>query len=175
MTLLDAKEHDPRRARRNWMIAGTAALLLLALAILWFWPTGRFRFWREWSIANQFFAAIEHRHFDAAYGLYNGDPEWKQHPEKYQQYSLARFMQDWGPSGDFGAIVSHQIDCAIEPPKSGFASASGVVIVVRVNRRPDQMLLWIEKGSHTITTSPWDMEFLTRHSPLVRAACYRAG
>jgi hypothetical protein len=157
------------------MIVATAALLLVTFAILWFWPSGRVRFWWACSIANQFFAAIEHRDFDAAYGFYNGDPEWKQHPEKYQQYTLSQFTQDWGPSGDFGAIKSHQIECAIEPPKSGFASSSGVVVVVRVNRLSDTTLLWIEKGSRTITTSPRDLEFLTRHSPLVRAACYRAG
>lgn len=175
MTLLDAKEYDPSRPRRTRVIIGSAVLLLITCAVLWFWPTGRFRLWREWSIANRFFRSIEQRDFDTAYGLYNGDPEWKEHPEKYQQYTLSQFKQDWGPSSNFGTIRTHEIDCVIEPPKSGFAPPSGVVVVVRVNHLHDPTLLWIEKKSHTITTSPWDLEFLTRHSPLVRAACYHAG
>jgi hypothetical protein len=143
--------------------------------VCWFWPSGRVRHWRQWSLANRFFGAIEHRDFEAAYGLYNGDSNWKQHPEKYKKYSFDQFTADWGPSSDLGAVSSHEIHCAIEPPKMGFASASGVVVVAEVNGRQDPTLLWIEKKSETITTSPWDLAFLTRGSPLVRARCYRAG
>ena len=171
MALLDAKEYDPGPARRRWRLVAFSVPVVLVCFILWFWPTGRFRYWQQWSTANKFFAALEKRNFDAAYALYNNDPEWKQHPEKYGQYTFSQFEQDWGPAGSLGAISSHQLDCVIEPPKSGFASPTGVVAVVSVNRLPDPMLLWIEKKSHTITTSPWDLEYLTRHSPLVRKAC----
>jgi hypothetical protein len=175
MGLMDAKEYDPRPARRRWMIAGLAAVLVVVCLVLWFWPSGRFRYWRQWSIADNFFAAIEHKDFDSAYGLYNADPDWKQHPGKYNQYPLAQFTLDWGPASEFGIITTHQVECAIEPPKKGFVSASGVVAVVKVNGRTDPTLLWVEKKSGTITTSPWDLYYLTHNSPLVRARCINPG
>jgi hypothetical protein len=171
MGLMDATEYDPRPARRRWMLIGLGVTLLITLVVLWFWPSGRFRHWQEWNIANKFFTALERQDFDSAYALYNADSDWKQHPEKYNQYSQARFTLDWGPAGDYGKIVSHHMVCAIEPPKKGFGSASGVVAVVIVNGHTEPTLLWIEKKSGTITTSPWDMYYLTRDSPLVRARC----
>jgi hypothetical protein len=159
MGLMDAQEYDPRPAQRRWRIIYASASLLFLFLLSWFWPSGRFRHWHEWSIANKFLAAIEHRDFDSAYGLYNGDSNWKRHAEQYKKYSFSQFTADWGPSGDLGAVSSHEIRCAIEPSKMGFASASGVAVVAEVNGRPDPTLLWIEKKSETITTSPWD-----RHS-----------
>ena len=88
MGLMDAQEYDPRPAQRRWKMACIAAVLVIVFLTVWFWPSGRFRYWRQRSIASKFFRAIEHRDFDSAYGLYNGDPEWKQHPEKYSQYTL---------------------------------------------------------------------------------------
>lgn len=154
MGLLDAKEYDPRPARRRWTLLWTTIALLIVFLILWFWPSGRFRYIQEWHVANNFFEAIEHKDFDAAYGLYNADDKWKQHPEKYNQYSLAQFTLDWGPASEFGAINSHQVDCATEPKKKGFVSPSGVIVVVTLNGRTTPTLLWVEKKSHTITTAP---------------------
>ncbi len=171
MGLLDANEYDPRPARRRWMMAIAGAVLAVTLLVLWFWPSGRFRHWQQWNTANKFFFALENKDFDTAYGLYFADPEWKQHPEKYNQYPLARFTLDWGPASDFGIMVSHHVDCVIDPPKKGFVSASGVVALVKVNQRTEPTLLWIEKKNGTITTSPWDLYYLTHDSPLVRARC----
>jgi|SRR5689334_16852002 len=173
MALLDAREYDPEPARRRRRIAAFCVGLLLIALVLWFWPSGRFRYWNQWTLANRFFSALEGRDFEKAYGLYNNDPDWKSHAEKYQKYGYAQFVQDWGPSGTLGVISSHQVSCVIKPPATGFAPATGVVAVVKVNKLPDATLLWIENKSHTITTSPSDLESLTRHSPLVRALCYR--
>jgi|SRR5215831_11706025 len=170
---LDAKEYDPKPARRKWMVAGCAISLLLVFLGLWFWPSGRFRFWREWSVGNRFFAALAQKDFETAYGIYNADPDWKRHPERYKEYPLSHFMLDWGPSGELGTISSYQVDCAIAPFSTSYASASGMVLVVTVNRRTEPTLLWIERKSHSITSSPWDLDLLTRGSPLVRARCYR--
>ena len=104
---------------------------------------------------NHFFAALEQKNFDKAYGVYYADPDWKQHPQKYNQYPLAQFVLDWGPSGDYGPITSHHIDCATEPPKKDFQSSSGVIVVVTINRRNESTSLWVEKKSKTITTSPF--------------------
>jgi hypothetical protein len=173
MALMDAKEYDPRPARKRLVIGVSSLAVIMLLLLLWFWPSGRFRYWRQWKIGENFLAAIEHRDFDAAYSLYNADPGWKQHPEKYSNYTLPRFMQDWGAASEFGTITSHKIDCAIGPQQKGFQSPSGVVLLVYVNHRPDPTLLWVEKKSGTISTSPLSFDELTRNAPLVRAVCNR--
>jgi hypothetical protein len=171
MALMDAKEYDPRPVRRRLAVIAVSIALIIVFVILWFWPSGRFRYLRQWNLADHFFAAIEHRNFDEAYGLYNADPEWKQHPEKYSKYTLPEFTQDWGPASEFGAINSYKIECAINPPQKGFQASSGVVLLVSVNHRPDSTLLWIEKNSGAMSTSPLTFEELTRNAPLVRAVC----
>ena len=151
MSLLDAKEYDPRPAQRRWRLIGLALVVVISAFLVWWF----FRYWPEEQVIDKYFAAIERKDFDAAYGLYNGDPDWKQHAQKYNQYSLSQFMLDWGPSSEYGAITSHHIDCATEPKKKGFQSPSGVIVVVTINQRSESTSLWVEKKSKTITISPW--------------------
>ena len=150
MGLLDATEYDPRPAqRRNRMILIAIVIAIFAI-ILYF----IFRYYPEKRVINHFFEAIEHKDFDAAYGIYYHDPDWKQHPGKYKDYTLNQFVLEWGPSGDYGPIASHHVDCATEPHKSGFQAASGIIVVVTINKRAESTSLWVEKKSKTITHSP---------------------
>ena len=157
MALMDAKEYDPRPAQRRRRMAGIAVVLLLVFVVLWFWPDGRFRYWRHWGVADRFFATLERKDFDTAYGLYQGDPDWKQHPEKYSGYTVSQFTLDWGPSGEYGPITSHRVDCAAAPPKKGFASPSGVIVVVTINNRAEPRSMWVENKSRSITDSPYKL------------------
>src|SRR5215472_6907624 len=121
MGLMDAKEYDPRPARRLWTIVGVVVGLAVVWWILWFWPIipWFYRYGSQERVINRFLEAIERKDFDTAYGIYHADPDWKQHPNEHQEYPLARFMLDWGPSGDYGAIASHRIECAADPSKGG--------------------------------------------------------
>ena len=152
MALLDAKEYDPRPAeRRKRLIIIVVVIAVVALPTWWFT-----RYWPEEHVVNKFFKAIEHKDFDTAFGIYNADPDWKQHPEKYSQYPPNQFYLDWGPSSEYGVIASHEIDCATEPDKKGFASPTGVIVVVRINHRADgETSMWVEKKSKTLTISPF--------------------
>jgi hypothetical protein len=158
MGLMDAKEYDPRPAQRRWTMVGVLAAIAVAALVIWWF----YRYWPEEHVVNKFFDAIEHKDFDAAYGLYFADPDWKQHPEKYSRYTLNQFKLDWGPSSEYGTITTHKIDCATEPPTKDFQSPSGVIVVVIINGRSQVMLngdtgplsLWVEKKSKTITVSP---------------------
>ena len=154
MALMDAKEYDPRPAQRRWRLIGAAAAVAVAaLAFWWF-----FRYWPEERVVNRFFEALERKDFDAAYGIYNADPDWKQHAAKYDQYPLPQFMLDWGPSSEYGAITSHRIDCAKEPDKKDFQSPSGVIVTVIVNGRSQGTSLWVEKKTKTLTLSPFELQ-----------------
>ena len=150
MALMDAKEYDPRPAQKRRKIIATVVVAVLAIAVYLYLT----RFDSEKKVINQFFQAIEQKNYDAAYGIYYADPDWKQHPEKYSSYTINQFKLDWGPQGEYGAITSHQIDCALEPPKKGFASPSGVIVVVIINNLHDTRSMWVEKKSKTITDSP---------------------
>ena len=151
MGLMDAKEYDPRPTQRLWRAIGALGLLLVIAFVGWWF----FRYWPEEHTVNKFFEALERQDFETAYGIYQGDPDWKQHPQKYTEYALPQFKLDWGPSSDYGAITSHQIDCATEPKKQDFHASSGVIVVVTINKRSDPTSLWVEKKNKSITTSPW--------------------
>jgi hypothetical protein len=150
MALMDAKEYDPRPAQKRRKIIATVVVAVLAIAVYLYLT----RYDSEKKVINKFFQAIEQKDYDTAYGIYYADPNWKQHPEKYTAYTINQFKLDWGPSGEYGTITSHKIDCALEPPKKDFVSPSGVIIVVIINNMHDTRSMWVEKKSKTITDSP---------------------
>lgn len=153
MALLDAKEYDPLPAqRRTRLIIILVILAVVAVSVWWFT-----RYWPEERAVNKFFQAIQRKDFETAYGIYNADPDWKQHPDKYNQYSLNQFTLDWGPSGDYGVITSYKIDCVKEPDKKGFASPSGVIVAVTINHLPQDVSMWVEKRTKTLTPSPFPL------------------
>ena len=150
MTIFQAKEYDPRveKRRRMYVIGGIIVIAIAAFLIY------HYRNWREERTVNRFFAAVEQKDYDKAYGIWNADPNWKQHPQKYSMYTLGQFTLDWGPSSEYGTITSHRVDCALAPPKKDFASPTGVVVVVTINNRAEPRSMWVEKKSKVITDSP---------------------
>ena len=150
MALMDAKEYDPRPAEKRRKIIATVVVLVIAVSVYLYIT----RYDSEKRVISNFFQAIEQKDFDKAYGIYEGDPDWKQHPEKYANYSANQFKMDWGPQGEYGVISSHRVYCALEPPKKEFASPSGVVVVVIINNRAEPRSMWVEKKSKTISDSP---------------------
>ena len=157
MALMDAKEYDPRPAqRRRQLIVAALTIVLVPLAI-WYWYFF-IHYGPQRRVVDRFFAALEHQDFESAYGIYKADADWKQHPEKYNDYSLSQFKLDWGPSGDYGPISRYSIDCVLDPPKKGSQSASGVIVEVIVNGRSEPASLWVEKASRTITQSPYEVQ-----------------
>jgi hypothetical protein len=153
MGLMDAKEYDPRPAQRRWQLLVTALVIVIAVFLVWWF----FRFYPEDHVINKFFQAIEHKDYDTAYGLYFADPDWKQHPQKYNQYPLPQFMLDWGPSSEYGTITSHKIECTTEPPSKAYRSPTGVIVVVSVNKRPETTSMWVEKKTKSISLSPQEV------------------
>jgi len=144
---MNAPPFDPARERRKRGIIITIILLVALVAMLGW----RFRYWPEERIVDHFFEALQHKDYEAAYGIWFHDPEWKQHADKYAKYPLNEFMQDWGPGGEWGLIQNYKIDGA-ESPKGG---SSGVVVLVTVNGRAEKARVWVEKSDKTLTFSPY--------------------
>lgn len=159
MGLLDATEYDPEPARRRTRLLIIGGLSIVAIVILYF----LFRYYPETRVVNNFFQAIEQKDFEKAYGIYNADPDWKQHPQQHE-YTYSQFYLDWGPGGEYGIISSHSIACLKEPHKSGFQPASGIIVAVTINKRPIRRYLWVEKKTKEIHISPFELDNCTAFS-----------
>jgi hypothetical protein len=126
-----------------YVIGGIIVIAIAAFLIY------HYRNWREERTVNRFFAAVEQKDYDKAYGIWNADPNWKQHPQKYSGYNFGTFELDWGPTGEYGDIRSHRIRTAITPK-----NASGVLVVVMINDRKEPMALWVEKKDQSMSFKP---------------------
>jgi len=154
MTLMDAPQFNVRRERRNRTLAVTGIVILIIAFFasisfyldtpwqLWHWPSDH--------RVNQFFSAVEAGNFNKAYGIWNHDPNWQQHPQKYSSYDFAQFQKDWGPASDYGVIKSHKIIVA----KS---VGNGVVLGVNINGGKTPLFLRVDDASKTIGFSPVEL------------------
>ena len=147
MTLLDAREYDEEKARKKRARIILVAVVLLVVAFLGWW----FRYWPEQRVADRFFHALEHQQYETAYAVWMHDPEWRQHPDRYQKYPYNEFYRDWGPGGEWGLIKSYKVYATGTPPGGG----SGVIVDVTVNDRAQRARVWVEKSDKTMSFSPY--------------------
>lgn len=147
MTLLDAQPYDDQRAksRRGILIAA----IIVGLFLIWL--AYHLRDFPERNAVEKFFSALEHNQMETAFAVWNHDPDWKQHAEKFEKYSFGTFSQDWGSSGEWGAIKSHAIDCS-------YSSGSGVIVQVTVNHRAQHAYVWVDKSEKTLHFSPDEID-----------------
>ena len=144
---MDAQQYDEAGAHRRQK--RTIAIVIIALFLAW--VGYHFRNYPERRAADQFLAALQRGDVEDAYGLWLKDPNWKQHPQKYSQYNFGDFSEDWGPSGEWGIIKSHRIDCSL-------SRGSGVIVQATVNDRAESMYIWVDKGPKTLHFSPDKIE-----------------
>lgn len=154
MTLLDAPAYNARRARRNHIIAVTSVIVVVVAAIaawLWFLQIPwQFWHWPADHKINKFMTAVESGDFNKAYGLWNNDANWQQHPQRYEPYNFNEFMKDWGPNNqDYGPIRSHQIVISHH-------AGNGVIVGVRINGQSKPLFLRVD-DSGTIGFSPVEL------------------
>ena len=144
MTLLDAQPYDPvKEKRRKIQIALVVAGVLVLAGLAWM-----YRNWPEEHAVDKFFAALQAQNYEGAYGDYFHDPEWRQHVQKYSQYTYADFYRDWGPGGEWGLVKSHRI-------YGSAATREGVVVEVVVNERADRARMFVAKSGKTLTVYPY--------------------
>src|ERR1700677_3083756 len=144
MTLLDAPTYDPTKARkrRNILIAGLLAVLVIAGLLWYFWDLPQ-----ERRVKQFFSAAIEAKDLPKPFALWNHEPNWRQHPQKYAAYPYGRFEVDWGHSSDWGDIKTHKIVMSK-------TVGSGVVVGIDVNGQKTPVFLWVERKAKTLGFSP---------------------
>ena len=151
MTLLDATPYDPGPSRRRKIRILAAVVVILVLAAV-AWTN---RYWSEERAVDKFFAALQNKDYETAYGIYYADAQWKTHPDKYSKYPLNQFIQDWGPGGQWGLIRNYKVNGS----STCSSGASGVVVDVIVNERAEHAQLWVEKSDKTLSPPPCELLF----------------
>jgi hypothetical protein len=147
MTLLDAQPFDVAKARRRKiqvLVAVTAVIVLAVLAWM-------YRNWPAEHTVDKFFAALQRQDYETAYGVYFNDPNWRQHQQKYPQYTYADFYRDWGPGGEWGLVKSYKIYGSANTKGLG---GGGVVVEVVVNERAERARMFVQKDK-TLTVYPY--------------------
>ena len=145
MTLMDAEQYDPARDRRR----RRRIVIVIILVLLAAWVVYHCRDYPERKAAGKFFTALQNQNYEAAYGVWFRDPDWKQHANQYSKYGFNDFYRDWGPGGEWGLVKSHSVDCSLSP-----AGGSGVIVQVTVNARTEHAYVWVEKSNKTLSFSP---------------------
>ncbi len=134
--LMNAPEYNEAREKRNrnlFIAAGVLVLLAVVLCLLgyilghgWFFTNLK----AEHRV-NVFFKDLEAKDYAAAYGIWQNDPNWAQHPKQYE-YTLKRFTEDWTTESPVEApITSHHVDISKTDGSGNFGT--GIIVAVRVN------------------------------------------
>jgi hypothetical protein len=148
MTLMDAGTYraDGSKKKRKLLLVvlGVAGIVAIAAFLTWNIPAER--------RVNRLFAAIESKDLPLAFGIWNNDPNWQQHAQQYavDGYSYGRFVNDWGPGGEYGSIKSHRILHATS------RYGNNTLLAVEVNgRKADLVTLAVGKKAHAMTFPPF--------------------
>ena len=163
MSLMDAPAYDTRSAQRTKaVLIGLASLivLLLVLTLLGYILGHGWLFSNlpaEHKV-NQFYTALQDKDYARAYGIYENDPAWQQHPDKYSSYPLSRFTEDWTTySPAKGPIVSHHVDVSRTDGSGTFGT--GVIVAATLNGTKG-IDVYVSRTDGTITyPSPHIIEY----------------
>jgi hypothetical protein len=155
MTLLNAPEYDARRAKMQERLLIGAGVLVAALVLLTLagFITGHGWLFSNLPIehrVNKFFTAIENKDFATAYGLYENDPDWQQHPEKHKEYSLQRFTEDWTTYSPVGPIHSHHVDKSVSDGSGSFGTTLLVATTINGDKEK-RLFLAVQRSDGTFT------------------------
>jgi hypothetical protein len=163
MSLLDAPAYNPHREalNRNLLIAGGVLIFLAIVLTLAGYMLGHGWFFSNLSTehkVNTFFEALEAKDYSKAYGIYNDDPGWQQHADKYSGYPLNRFTEDWTVDSPVkGPITSHHVDISKTDGTGNFGT--GIIVAVRVNG-DHKVFMYVNRADGTMTwPAPHELQY----------------
>jgi hypothetical protein len=156
MTLLNAPEFNEQKETRNRNILVGSGILIAVLVVL---TVGGFLLGHGWLFTNLpvehkvkvFLSTIQAGDYPKAYGLFYNDPEWQQHPQKYTDYTLKRFTEDFSTASDWKApVTSFHIDCS-KRDETGTAVASTI-------NNGTSLTLKYQRTDGTLSFFPYDLK-----------------
>jgi hypothetical protein len=155
MTLLNAPEFDEKKEtrKRNLLIgSGVTIVVLIVLAVAGFLLGHGWLFINlpvEHRV-NTFLAAIQAQDYKKAYGIFNHDPDWEQHPDKYKDYPLQRFTEDFTTESDWkGPITSFKVGCSKR-------DATGTAVAATINGSVNLTLKY-QRSDGTLSFFPFEL------------------
>ena len=153
MTLLNAPEFDEKKekARRNLLITSGIVVVLLAIVAFAGFALGHGWFFlnlpAEHKVSN-LLAAVQAKDYSRAYGIFYNDPDWQQHPDKYKDYPLQRFTEDFTTESDWkGPVNSYHVDFSKHDD-------TGVVVASTINGTTN-LTLKVQRSDGTISFFPF--------------------
>lgn len=163
MSLMDAPAYDTRRAHTiKAVLIGLASLVvLLILLTLLGYILGH-----GWLFSNlpaehrvsEFYTALQSKDYAKAYGIYENDTTWQEHPDKYRSYPLSRFTEDWTTYSPVNApIQSHHVDVSRTDGSGTFGT--GIIVASTLNGTKG-IDVYVSRADGTITyPSPHVIEY----------------
>lgn len=153
MTLLNAPEFDAKKeaSRRNLLIGSGVVILVLAIVAFAGFALGHGWFFlnlpAEHKVGN-LLEALQAKDYSRAYGIFYNDANWQQHPDKYKDYPLQRFTEDFTTESDWkGPINSYHVDFSKRDD-------TGVVVASTVNGKTP-LTLKVQRSDGTIAFFPF--------------------
>ena len=159
MTLLDAPKFDTARDRRRRIII-YVSVAVVAVFFAGFWLSAGMPFDWPWTwnshrigtiAVDRFLRDVEKNDLNDAYGVWNHDKDWQQHPARYSTYPFDRFQKDWGPNAegnDYGVIQTHVL-------KMAHVYGNVLVVGILINGRKSKALfLDFDRKTHVLGFSP---------------------
>jgi hypothetical protein len=118
MTLLNAPEFDVKKEtrKRNTLVgSGILIAVIVVLSVAGF-LLGHGWFFMNLPVehrVNVFLTALEAQDYPKAYGIFYNDPAWQQHPDKYKDYPLQRFTEDFTTESEWKApVTAFHVGCS---------------------------------------------------------------
>jgi len=155
MTLLNAPEFDEQKEHRKRTILISSGIFVAVMVVL---TVGGFLLGHGWIFMNLpvehkvkvFLSTVQSGDYSKAYGIWNNDPDWQQHPQKYPDYPLQRFTEDFSTASDWkGPVTSFHVDCSKR-------DATGTSVASTVNGKTSLMLKY-QRSDGTLTFFPLDL------------------
>jgi len=116
MTLLNAPEYDEQKEQHRQNVLVWSGISIVVMVVL---TVGGFLLGHGWLFMNLpvehrvsvFLTALQARDYPKAYGIFYNDPNWQQHPDKYKDYPLQRFTEDFTTESDWeGPVNTFQVN-----------------------------------------------------------------
>jgi hypothetical protein len=93
---------------------------------------------------------VEAGDYPKAYGIFNNDAQWQQHPQKYADYPLARFTEDFTTESEWkGPVTSFHVDFSKR-------DSTGTVVAATINGKTN-LTLKIQRSDGTMAFFPYEL------------------